>query len=566
MISTIDGQLKIKMYFEKTNKFASDLWQPFHLIAKSEVLCPMGPAASCLKKKDILTVDVRKPGKQVAPEFSRAVFPRYEWETLKAFATKHGITQSQLISVFKTYLSHEEVYLREFRVRTIDFKNKLAEKSKLIRELADTFIPLIFSKDFPGLEPVVNPEEVSFARITVLGYVFLAQQIPDLIFDFFCILRQRFNLQLNATVFHLNFMGLVVALTEDLQPSETLRFMLQCLATGKDDSEMTILSIVRLGVKYPLLFYSLERFRVLLRRILYGDKFWADRKQLKTKVKLVDQRSDTRTAFRNERAALRETARSIISDVLFSAIEGIQYILNDEFVGKDVDSLDLADCERLKAVFGYALSKALIVESEIPLSDVPLFMRNYVHKSMIGHELVDPTPRHPPGKEYDERGREVLSQEERRSRMSTSGRLIHDISSRVQSPLGNSSSSRVQTPQSLLLTQFSPRLRQDSRPSSPLLLIPEVSEMFPGNDKQGSEADRGMLMPALLDIGKVQEERKFLDIIWRDKFIDTSAFDQVCYDKEAERNVRFNNATGYRKWAQHFISEDDELFKERYLV
>lgn len=244
-------------------------------------------------------------------------------------------------------------------------------------------------RDFAGLEPVGNPEEISFARLTILGYMFLAQQVPDLILDFFAILRQRFTLKLVATLFQINFSGLIVLLTEDLQKSHTLQLALKALTGIESDEEVTILKAIRLAIKYPLLFYSLERFRKHFKRVLFGDQFWLERKQLKSKIKLAGyHRGDTRSAFESERHALRETARSIMADVLFSVVPANKpYLLTDKFIGRELSCVDDGDCDMLKCFFGYTLCKSLLVESEVQLLCKPHFLRDYVHIRIVGDEL-----------------------------------------------------------------------------------------------------------------------------------------------------------------------------------
>lgn len=93
----------------------------------------MGAAASVIswKKKEIYSVDlVLDKGVKV---FSKAIFKRYEWITLKSFSQRYKIAQKDLVRVFTIYLSHDEVYLREFRIKTMDPRNRFLHQTKLMQ-------------------------------------------------------------------------------------------------------------------------------------------------------------------------------------------------------------------------------------------------------------------------------------------------------------------------------------------------------------------------------------------------------------------------------------------------
>ena len=93
----------------------------------------MGAAASLIswKKKEVYSVDLVLDRK--VKVFSKAIFKRYEWIAMKSFAQRYKITQKDLVRVFAAYLSHEEVYLREFRVKTMDPRNRFLHQSKLMQ-------------------------------------------------------------------------------------------------------------------------------------------------------------------------------------------------------------------------------------------------------------------------------------------------------------------------------------------------------------------------------------------------------------------------------------------------
>ena len=77
---------------------------------------------------------------------------------------KKDIKQTQLNAVYKKYLSSEDVFIRDFRVKTVDIKLPFLQKTKLIQELSDCFIPECFMKKYRGLMGPYSPDEVSFAR------------------------------------------------------------------------------------------------------------------------------------------------------------------------------------------------------------------------------------------------------------------------------------------------------------------------------------------------------------------------------------------------------------------
>lgn len=63
--------------------------------------------------------------------FAKSIFIKYEFPTLKVFCNTYDIRQHHLVVVFKSYLSHEEVFLIDFRVRTNDLRRKFLRHSRL---------------------------------------------------------------------------------------------------------------------------------------------------------------------------------------------------------------------------------------------------------------------------------------------------------------------------------------------------------------------------------------------------------------------------------------------------
>jgi hypothetical protein len=141
---------------------------------------------------------------------------------------------------------------------------------------------------------------------------------------------------------------------EDLCPSAAGSVVKEAARRMGREDELTVLSMVKLGVKYPLLFYSVQRFTKLLKRQVFGDKFWEGRPSLKLKIEDDEGGLKNMNArFKDESAARRETSRSIIADAAHAmqGWQGCVFHLSEgatEEVG-EVDALLLA---RLKGIFG----------------------------------------------------------------------------------------------------------------------------------------------------------------------------------------------------------------------
>jgi hypothetical protein len=87
------------------------------------------------RKKEIYSVDSPEEQKNnpLLPKFSPQIFRRLEWEVTKRFCQKYKIKQAHLINVFQHFLTHDEVYIRKFKVRVIDPKAKFAPFSSLVK-------------------------------------------------------------------------------------------------------------------------------------------------------------------------------------------------------------------------------------------------------------------------------------------------------------------------------------------------------------------------------------------------------------------------------------------------
>ena len=233
----------------------------------------------------------------------------------------------------------------------------------------------MFMKDFPGLEPAPPEGDlVSFARFTIMSYLFCTEQIPDLIHDFIVMLRRRRTMSVNAKIHTYSLDQLMRVMVEDLQPSAASWILIQSLGRMDKEDELTLLGVVKLGIKYPLLFYLVERFRKHIKRLVFGDKFWTARTYLKSRISELDgNASYYGDRFKDERTALIETSRSIIADVVTPHKQPRQYRLTEREVS-NVMYLDEEGLQRLKNIFGYERSRQLIVDSEVGLDGESVFV------------------------------------------------------------------------------------------------------------------------------------------------------------------------------------------------
>ena len=234
------------------------------------------------------------------------------------------------------------------------------------QEIADGVIPLMFMKEFAGLDPAPLPcDAVSFARFSIMSYIFCAEQIPDAIFGFIKMLKQKLAMTVEASIHSYSLDMLLKVMLEDLRPSAAGAILLESIERLGKEAELSLTSIVKCGIKYPILFYVFERFRKHMRRIVFGDKFWKGRPQMKLKMEDVPGSSAYFThRFKDEATAMLETSRSIISDVVSVKKRLKVYRLSDR-AAPEVMCLDEEDLQKLKDTFGYEKSRQLAVDSEI---------------------------------------------------------------------------------------------------------------------------------------------------------------------------------------------------------
>ena len=210
-----------------------------------------------------------------------------------------------------------------------------------------------------------------------MSYIFCARPMPDLICDFFGLLRMKYSLHLTALIYSINFQEIVKLLSEDLERCSALRYILE-FCNPNDTAEYNMEMVVRWSLKYPLFFYTLARYQHLFRRLVFGDGFWNSKRNLKSDLPLSGSEEETARAYHwgneNERAARRETAMSILAD--------IRHMANDENRKSDkfdlflpteyyepVTFVDESLMVCMKDLLGYKMTRGLIIESELPYSN-----------------------------------------------------------------------------------------------------------------------------------------------------------------------------------------------------
>ena len=78
--------------------------------------------------------------------FSPNIFIKNEFKVLKKFCNSRKIHQRHLNFIFAKYLSGDDIYLRDFRVRALDVKEIFDKKDKIMKEIAEIFIPTMYQK------------------------------------------------------------------------------------------------------------------------------------------------------------------------------------------------------------------------------------------------------------------------------------------------------------------------------------------------------------------------------------------------------------------------------------
>lgn len=224
----------------------------------------------------------------------------------------------------------------------------------------------MFMKEFAGLDPPPSPcDAISFARFSIMSYIFCAEQMPDAIFGFLKMLKQKLAMTYEASLHSYSLDMLLKVMLEDLRPSAAGSILLESIERLGVEAELSLTTIVKCGIKYPILFYVFERFRKHMRRIVFGDKFWKGRPQMKLKMDEVQGSSAYFThRYKDEATAVLESSRSIISDVVSVKKRFKTFRLSDK-QAPEVMCLDEVGLQKLKDIFGYEKSRQLAVDSEI---------------------------------------------------------------------------------------------------------------------------------------------------------------------------------------------------------
>jgi len=339
---------------------------------------------------DVVFVDDDIKEIQQSVGFSPSIFIGREFKALKKFCNARKVHQRHLNFLFKKYLSGDDIYLREFRVRTYDLKEHFDTKTKLFQEISEIYIPTVYTKEFHGLEPFHSLGEVTFTRFVILTYIFCAQPLPDLFFELFCILRQRFNLQHTATVFAFNVEQLVGIFGEDIRPCTTSKYLQKLLKEIPKDKEYSIGEVIKMAIKYPLMFYAIKRFRNHVRRMFLGDKFWDSQKLLKSKLGDLGIKKGFEVVFENENTARLCTCKAIICDIIDQKMGQVQ--LRWE-TSENANITELSDtfCSHIKKSIGYRQARKIILESGLAYpTEGQLFLNGEVFRNPENQQFHDP--------------------------------------------------------------------------------------------------------------------------------------------------------------------------------
>ena len=219
-------------------------------------------------------------------------------------------------------------------------------------------------KQFAGIEEMQNSEEVTFTRFVITSYIFVMSQIPDLMYDFIAILRRRLDIPITIVISAWATYHLVKLMMEDLKPSGSATIILKYMKSISEGPDLRLKAIIRMATKYPLMLFAVQKFRILYRRYVFGDRFWKDRKPLKCKhLELLDFPAEYNEWFETAASALKHSARNIIGDVLRTEVKS--WSMNDIYY-PPYEKLTEEHGTRLKDVLGYKLAMKIMLESEIP--------------------------------------------------------------------------------------------------------------------------------------------------------------------------------------------------------
>ena len=317
-------------------------------------------------------------------------------------------------------------------------------------------------------------------------------------------------------IYQYNFGRVVRLLTEGLQNSAALKGLKRALRNESDDDEVSIKSIIKMGIKYPLLFFSLERFRRIYRRLAYGDKFWKNHTHLKPKISFRDLNlGPNMRRFQDEESAIQQTAISLIVDALYQ--DGLTMHLSTNFYDP-LDKLDENACIRLRDVYGYELCNGLIFESGLPIEK---WIRPHSNLSLMHKSSV---------KSYDD-----LNNEGKEDSM-TSSPMVSPLASpgREDGDVGGGGEGGD--------TQVEEN--------------PEKVELWDEEDEDQYHEDED----DVYDDEEDEEEYDYEEVRYR--VPENSETEMIVFDALTNRSFAYDAVTGKRKWINQVVNEEGDIIKE----
>jgi hypothetical protein len=292
---------------------------------------------NCFADKIQYFVDDEAPDRYTTVGFSPNAFTEFEWASLKTFCNKRGITQTELNLVFRKHCQYKNAHLTGYRVRLEDLKEHFLKETRITMEMLGLFFPPVLLKEYQGLSPPYSHQEFSFARFVINGYIFCSLPMPDLICVLFSTIKQtakaKRNLTVDTKIPLITFHHVVRLLSDDLARTGALGYILTLFSrhnpattsrssSSSGSADISLEDIIKLGLKYPLLFFEARRFQTHVRRVFFGDKFWETRHYLKTRLEGLAPDADWvppahhyEADFATEKDALRVTAAAIVTDV-----------------------------------------------------------------------------------------------------------------------------------------------------------------------------------------------------------------------------------------------------------
>ena len=293
----------------------------------------MGNILTLLRKKNKLntvyiTEDIiEQKANQPLP---KTLFTDLEIVTLKEFCHDKNLSQSQINYFYKNLIQLDPSKLKINLIRCSQIKQRFKSYSLLNRELVDIFIPPIYYRNYIGLDlPYLKNEEVSLSRFVIMSYVFGGQHILDTVYDFIAMLMQNMAIKLSASILSYNFEKIILVLIDnddttrkinspinnviDCGYSDVTLRILKPLLNPKNDTEITVEKILKLSIKYPILFYQLAKFQKIFRHKIFGDLYW-NRQNLPLSLRLENFdisniSCDILDVYSSELNAIRHSAR-----------------------------------------------------------------------------------------------------------------------------------------------------------------------------------------------------------------------------------------------------------------